>query len=63
MIVWITHVKVGHRQTSIPKSPQVNNLGAFYFLILFNTGKPSALVSLRRVSARADSVCPAAADE
>ena len=21
MIVWITHVKVGHRQTSIPKPP------------------------------------------
>ena len=29
MIVWITHVKVGHRQTSIPKTPQAEMLGGF----------------------------------
>ena len=29
MIVWITHVKVGHRQTSIPKTPQVITWGVF----------------------------------
>ena len=29
MIVWITHVKVGHRQASIPKTPQAAMLGGF----------------------------------
>jgi hypothetical protein len=30
MIVWITHVKVGHRQTPILKTPSSYLVGVFY---------------------------------
>ena len=32
MIVWITHVKVGHRQTPYKQKPSGENLGVFAFL-------------------------------
>ena len=33
MIVWFFHVKVGHRQTPIPKPP--TDVGGFYFDLVF----------------------------
>ena len=32
MIVWITHVKVGHRQILTNKKPSGENLGVFYLI-------------------------------
>ena len=36
MVVWFAHVRVGHRQLPIPKSPYSIRMGAFSFVWDFN---------------------------
>ena len=52
MIVWITHVKVGHRQTSIPKNPQVKTWGFFTFKAIQFTGFKTQLFAAQMRAVR-----------
>ena len=36
MVVWFAHVRVGHRQLPIPKSPLSNLNGGFFYVWVFN---------------------------
>ena len=38
MVVWFAHVRVGHRQLPIPKSPRSYRVGAFSCVVVLLMG-------------------------